>query len=88
MIPPELRILGMDIDLEFLNALRVTITTEFLGEHGFDLLHNFEHVIKMRTSYFDTVFVSQMKLTTLPLIHCFEGEGCVGRLAPLKVKIL
>ena len=79
MIPSELRILGMDIDLEFLNALRVTITTEFLGKHGFDLLHNFEHVIKMRTSYFDTDFVSQMKLTTLPLIHCFEGKGCAGR---------
>ena len=30
-----------------------------------------DHVIKMRASCFDTDFVSQMKLTTLPLIHCF-----------------
>ena len=29
-----------------------------------------EHVIKMRVSYFDTDFVSQIKLTTLLLIHC------------------
>ena len=33
-----------------------------------------EHVVKIRTSGFDTDFVSQMKLTTLSLIHCF---GCV-----------
>ena len=31
------------------------------------------HVTIMRTSYFDTDFVSQMKLTTLPLIHCFDA---------------
>ena len=36
----------------------------------------------VRTSCFDTEFASQMKLTELPLIHCFEfnqflviGEG-------------
>ena len=28
-------------------------------------------VIKMRAFCFDTDFVSQMKLTELPLIHCF-----------------
>ena len=30
-----------------------------------------EHVIKLKASYFDTDLVSQMKLTTLPPIHCF-----------------
>ena len=30
-----------------------------------------EHVISMRTSYFDIDFASQMKLTKFPLIHCF-----------------
>ena len=30
-----------------------------------------EHVIKMTAYYFDTDFVSQMKLITLPLIPCF-----------------
>ena len=30
------------------------------------------HVIKMMASYFDTVFVSQIKLIVLPLIHYFE----------------
>ena len=29
------------------------------------------HVTTTRTSCFDTDFISQMKLTTLPLIHCF-----------------
>ena len=37
--------------------------------HCFTLLG---HVIKMMATYFYTVFVSQMKLTILPLIHCFE----------------
>ena len=31
-----------------------------------------EHVISMRTSYFDIDFASQMKFTKFPLIHCFE----------------
>ena len=31
-----------------------------------------DHVIKMRASCFDTDFASQMKLTTLSLIHCFD----------------
>ena len=31
-----------------------------------------DHVIIMRKSYFDTNFTSQMKLTKLPSIHCFE----------------
>ena len=31
-----------------------------------------DHVIKMRASCFDTDFASQMKLTKLPLIHCFD----------------
>ena len=30
-----------------------------------------EHVTIMSTSCFDTDFVSQIKLTKLPLIHCF-----------------
>ena len=30
-----------------------------------------EHAITMRTSCFDNHFASQMKLTELPLIHCF-----------------
>ena len=30
-----------------------------------------EHVISVRTSYFDIDFASQVKLTKLPLIHCF-----------------
>ena len=30
-----------------------------------------EHVISMRTSYFDIDFASQMKLTKFPLNHCF-----------------
>ena len=33
------------------------------------ILH--EHVNQMRASCFDTNFVSQIKLTTRPLIHCF-----------------
>ena len=43
------------------------------------------HVIIMRTSSFDTDFVSQMKLAKLPLIHilenpfrqCFEFSVCL-----------
>ena len=31
-----------------------------------------EHVISMRTSYFDIDFASQVDLNKLPLIHCFE----------------
>ena len=31
-----------------------------------------EHVIKMQASCFDTDFVSQIKLTELPLIYCFD----------------
>ena len=34
----------------------------------------FEHVLSMRTSYFEMDFASQMKLTKFTLIHCFEGE--------------
>ena len=30
-----------------------------------------EHIISMRTSYFDIDFVSQMQLTKFPWIHCF-----------------
>ena len=37
--------------------------------HGTTLLG---HITKMRTSFFDTDFASQMKLTKLPLIYCFE----------------
>ena len=43
-----------------------------LGKHGFGSLHNLTWTcISMRTSYFDANFVSQMKLTKFPLIHCF-----------------
>ena len=31
-----------------------------------------EHVIKMSASNFDTDYASQLKLTTIPLIHCLE----------------
>ena len=41
-----------------------------LGKHGFGSLHKVI-VIEMRASYFDTDFLSEMKLTTLPLIQCF-----------------
>ena len=37
--------------------------------------HLLEHATQMRTSCFDTNFVSQMKLTTFPLVCCFEGWG-------------
>ena len=36
--------------------------------HGTTLL---AHVTIMKTSYFDTDLALQMKLTKLPLIHCF-----------------
>ena len=39
-----------------------------------------EHVITMRTSCFDTDFVLQVKMTSLPLIHCFWCPGVRGTL--------
>ena len=45
----------------------------------------FEHVATMRASYFDTDFVSHMKLTILPLIHCFDGA--MAPLDPLLCKV-
>ena len=43
-----------------------------LGMHGFCSLHNLIWPCSPNgASWFDTNFVSQMKLTTFPLIHCF-----------------
>ena len=36
----------------------------------------------MKTSYFDTDFVSKIKLTKLPLIHCFAYIFCPTQLEP------
>ena len=41
-------------------------------KHGFGSLHTLlGHVTIMRIFCFDTDFVSQMELSTLPLTHCF-----------------
>ena len=37
-----------------------------------------EHVIRIGTTCFDTDFVSQMKLTTKPLINCFVYASAVA----------
>ena len=41
------------------------------GTHPTGMLSCPCYIIKMRTSCFDTDFISQMKMTTIPLIHCF-----------------
>ena len=47
-----------------------------LGMNGFDSLHNLTWpCYQNEASWFDTDFISQIKLTTFPLIHSFELLG-------------
>ena len=57
-----------------MNVGKVTNLESMASVHCTTLLG---HVTIMKSSCFDTDFVSQMKLTTLPLIHCFKSTDWI-----------
>ena len=54
-----------------MNIAKIANLKIFVSAHYTTLL---EHVNIMRASCFNMDFASQMKLTKLPFIHCFETE--------------